>query len=115
MIDDCWNKIGVRGDGSCPELKAHAHCRNCPVYASAAAELLRTSLPGGSVDDRTSDFAQPKQLVEHESASILIFRVDAEWLALPTGVIEEVADPRPVHSLPHRRNGVIIGVTNVRG
>ena len=37
-LNDCWNKIGVRGDGSCPELKQHAHCRNCPVYASVAAE-----------------------------------------------------------------------------
>ncbi len=36
-IDDCWNRIGVRGDGSCPELKRHIHCRNCPVYSAAAA------------------------------------------------------------------------------
>ena len=24
-IADCWNKIGVRGDGSCPELEKHQH------------------------------------------------------------------------------------------
>src|SRR4029077_5730556 len=30
VVDDCWNRIGVRGDASCPELKHHVHCRNCP-------------------------------------------------------------------------------------
>ena len=33
---DCWNKIGVSGDLSCPELNTHIHCRNCPVFAAAA-------------------------------------------------------------------------------
>ena len=30
-IDDCWNRIGVRGDASCPKLDDYVHCRNCPV------------------------------------------------------------------------------------
>ena len=34
-IDDCWNRIGVLGDGSCPRLAEHIHCRNCPVHAAA--------------------------------------------------------------------------------
>jgi len=115
MIDDCWNKIGVRGDASCPELKLHVHCRNCPVHASAAAELLRSAPPGDSFADRTRHFAQPKQVEEGGTESVVIFRLDAEWLALPTAVVKEVANPRPVHSLPHRRNGLVLGVTNVRG
>lgn len=36
-IDDCWNRIGVRGDGSCPRLAGYIHCRNCPVHDAAAA------------------------------------------------------------------------------
>ena len=32
-IDDCWNRIGVHGDKSCPLLDEHVHCRNCAVYA----------------------------------------------------------------------------------
>jgi chemotaxis-related protein WspD len=114
MIDDCWNKIGVRGDGSCPELKQHAHCRNCPVYASVAADLLRSAPIDSSLAGRTEHFARAKSVDEGETASLLIFRVQAEWLALPTAVVTEVANPRPVHSLPHR-NGVVLGVTNVRG
>ena len=34
-VDDCWNRIGVSGDRSCPELQAHLHCRNCSVSSSA--------------------------------------------------------------------------------
>ena len=39
-IDDCWNRIGVRGDGSCPRLAGYIHCRNCPVHDAAAARVL---------------------------------------------------------------------------
>ena len=45
-IDDCWNRIGVRGDGSCPELKQYVHCRNCPVYSAGAADAARCRRAG---------------------------------------------------------------------
>ena len=102
-MNDCWNAIGVRGDGSCPELKQHVHCRNCPVYAAAAVELLRKPAPDGYMAEWTSHLAEPKQLVERDSESALIFRVGVEWLALPTAVVKEVANLKSVHSLPHRR------------
>jgi chemotaxis-related protein WspD len=47
--------------------------------------------------------------------SAVIFRIGTEWLALSTRVFQEVTDQRKVHSLPHRRNGIVLGVTNVRG
>ena len=43
-IEDCWNKIGVWGNQECPELERVIHCRNCPVYSSAAARLLDENL-----------------------------------------------------------------------
>ena len=39
-IDDCWNRIGIHGDKSCPLLSEHIHCRNCAVYSAAATRLL---------------------------------------------------------------------------
>ena len=39
-VDDCWNRIGVFGDKSCPRLERHIHCRNCEVYGAAAIALL---------------------------------------------------------------------------
>jgi chemotaxis-related protein WspD len=115
MIDDCWKRIGVRGDGSCPELEKYAHCRNCDVYARAASELLRAAPSDASVADRTSQFAQPKAVEDAGLESVLIFRIDSEWLSLPTPVVDEVATPAPVHSLPHVRSAAVLGLTNVRG
>ena len=42
---DCWQQIGVWGNGSCGELKTHLHCRNCPTYAAAAMRLLDARPP----------------------------------------------------------------------
>jgi chemotaxis-related protein WspD len=36
-------------------------------------------------------------------------------MALPTRVFQEVAERRKVHSVPHRRHGVLLGLINIRG
>jgi chemotaxis-related protein WspD len=115
IIIDCWNSIGVRGDGSCPELKQHVHCRNCPVYSAGAAELLDGDLPANYLAEWTSHFAEPKRAEEVGTRSIVIFRVASEWLALPTSVVMEVANLLPVHSLPHQQSGAVLGLASVRG
>src|SRR5476649_2475610 len=114
-IDDCWNRIGVRGDGSCPELKQYVHCRNCPVYSAGAADLLDAEAPASYLADRTAQVAEPAHAEEGETRSVVIFRVASEWLALPTSVVVEVANLLPIHSLPHRPNGVVLGLASVRG
>jgi chemotaxis-related protein WspD len=114
-ITDCWNRIGVRGDASCPELARHVHCRNCPVHADAAACLLDSEAPNGYLSGWTHQIAQNSELAEADAHSHLIFRVGAEWLALPTAVLNEVASLRPIHPLPHRRHGVVLGLANIRG
>jgi chemotaxis-related protein WspD len=113
--EGCWNEIGVRGDASCPELKQHIHCHNCPVYSDAAVRLLDSDLPDGYLADWTAQVAAEEGIDALGTHSVLVFRIGEEWLALPTSAIKEVADPRPIHSLPHRRNGVVLGVANVRG
>jgi chemotaxis-related protein WspD len=114
-INDCWNKIGVRGDGSCPELRQYVHCRNCPVYSAGAAALLDADAPLSYLADRTAHFAAPAAADDGETRSVVIFRVASEWLALPTPVVVEVSHLFPIHSLPHRRNGVVLGLASVRG
>jgi chemotaxis-related protein WspD len=114
-LNDCWNRIGVRGDGSCPELKQYSHCRNCPVYSAGAAELLDGNAPASYLAEWTRHFAERKRTEDGETRSVLIFRVGSEWLALPTSVVTEVADPVPIHSLPHRQNRVVAGLASIRG
>jgi chemotaxis-related protein WspD len=115
MVRDCWNSIGVGGDRSCPELKQHTHCRNCPVYAAGAAALLDRDSPAAYLAEWTSHVAQPKRAEDVATRSIVIFRIGSEWLALPTSVVMEIANLLPVHSLPHRQRGMVLGLANVRG
>jgi chemotaxis-related protein WspD len=114
-INDCWNKIGVRGDSSCPELEKYIHCRNCPVYSTAAVELLDTDPPANYLSLWSRQIAQKKQVKDLDTHSAVIFRIGTEWLALPTPVFNEVAELRTIHSLPHLRSGIMLGVANVRG
>ncbi len=114
-IEDCWNKIGVRGDRSCAELERHIHCRNCPVYFAGAIALLDRPAPSDYLTTWTAHFAEAKQVDDSEVRSVVIFRIASEWLGLPIEVISEVTSARTIHSLPHRRGGVVIGLANVRG
>ena len=112
---ECWKQIGVEGDGSCRELRELLHCRNCPVYSKAALLLLDRKLPAEYREERTNYFAQKRKLASGNKISALIFRIGPEWLSLPTETIQEVAEHRTVHSIPHRRHGILLGVVNVRG
>lgn len=113
-IDDCWNRIGVLGDKSCPLLVEHVHCRNCSVYAAAATRLLdRYAL--AQQERRQLPAEQNAESAEVASQSLLIFRMGDEWLALATRRLIEVATVQPVHSLPHQRSRALLGVANVRG
>ena len=114
-INDCWRRIGVNGDGSCLELQQHFHCRNCPVYSAAGAQLLERSLLADYRQDWALHFARPKPAIATGEISVVLFRIGTEWLALPTGSFQEVADMRKIHTIPHRRKGALLGLVNVRG
>jgi chemotaxis-related protein WspD len=112
---DCWNRIGVRGDGSCPELARYAHCRSCPTYSAAALTLLEREPPAEYLADRTAHFAQESEREDPDIRSAVTFRIGSEWFALPTLLFDEVADPGRLHSLPHLRDGAVLGLVNVHG
>lgn len=111
-IDDCWNRIGIRGDRSCPLLVAHIHCRNCSVYSAAATRLLdRYSL---AQEHRVSVHSDAL-VTDVETRSTVVFRLGEEWLGLPTRCLVEVSPVQAIHSLPHQRSRALLGVANVRG
>jgi chemotaxis-related protein WspD len=119
-LDACWSRIGVRGDGSCPELQQHVHCRNCPVHAAAALKLLDRPPPPGYVEEWTEHIARIRGSRNEaegsrDESSALIFQLGHEFLALPTSVVKEVAELRVIHRLPHRRDGPVLGIANIRG
>ena len=115
VLDDCWSRIGIMGDASCPELEKHIHCRNCPVYAAAGAKLLERSVSQSYRQEWALYFARPKSSPTPGAISVVLFRIGPEWLALPTSAFQEVAERRKVHSIPHRRKSTLLGLVNVRG
>lgn len=114
QIDDCWNRIGVRGDNTCPKLQDYLRCLNCPTYAAGASALLDRPVTS---DELISDWGQgaPSLTRSETAVSALIFRAGNEWLALPTEAIVEVAEQRTIHTLPHQTNRAILGLSNIRG
>jgi len=119
-VDDCWNRIGVRGDSSCIKLKQYFRCLNCPTFASGASALL--DRPVTAAGTRSWDELAPLAAADtfmrgrgDGSASMLIFRVAEEWLGFATAAIVEVIDARAIHSLPHQANRAVLGLTNIRG
>jgi chemotaxis-related protein WspD len=125
LSTDCWNRIGIAGDRSCPELESHIHCRNCPVFASAARTFFDRSAPEGYLSEWTRWLAgsmdlsglDPGESVSQEGQllSVLIFRLGREWLALSTQAVAEVTTARPVHRIPHRSGEILIGLISLSG
>jgi chemotaxis-related protein WspD len=114
-IDACWSRIGVWGRADCAELTTHIHCRNCPVYSHAAAAMLDGAIPEGYLEEWTTHVAAPKQPPVAAAFSLLVFRINTEWFALPMSVLDEVVERRPIRTLPHMRSAFIRGIVNIGG
>jgi chemotaxis-related protein WspD len=114
-MEECWRKIGVAGDRSCPELETFIHCRNCPVLAAAARTFFDRPPPPGYLDAWQAVLEEPETVAESDAMSVLVFRLGTEWLALPTDVLVEVTPLRPLHRVPHRGGTILEGIVNIRG
>ncbi|MCC5669299.1 chemotaxis protein CheW [Nostoc sp. CHAB 5784] len=121
---NCWNQIGITGDRSCPELKTHIHCQNCPVYSWAGRSLLEREAPQEYIDEWTNLLSKEKsekslevghQIVSIKTITVGIFRLQQEWLALSAQLIKEVMPISTIHTLPHRSNNIFLGLVSLRG
>ena len=114
-MEGCWRIVGVGGDRSCPELVDFIHCRNCPALAAAARTFFDREPPEGYIDSWRTLLEQPETESGGDALAALVFRLGAEWLALPTSVVVEVTEPRKPHRLPHRVGSLLTGLVNIRG
>ena len=112
---NCRNTLGVWGDRSCPELREHIHCRNCPVYARTGRAVLERDAGAAYLDLWRSRVATEEAAVANRQRSVVVFRVQGEWLALPTRLLREIVEPLAPHQVPHRRDPRFGGLVNVRG
>jgi chemotaxis-related protein WspD len=81
----------------------------------AAVGLLDRETPEDWLRERTMRVAIREQLADRGTKSIVIFRIGVEWLGLATDVFQEVAEECTIHTLPHRRSGILGGLVSVRG
>jgi chemotaxis-related protein WspD len=112
--NDCWNRIGVWGDRSCPELPGVVHCHNCPVFRVAGSRFLAAPAPDGYLDAWTARLAEKEDEEVGDVQGVLIFRLGGEWLALPVAALREVVSIRPVRRIPFQ-GALLAGLVNVRG
>ncbi len=114
---NCWKHIGVWGreQPRCEKLRQVIHCRNCELFTRAGRSLLERELPESYMLEWTRILAARKEEEPLGTSSVLVFRIENEWLALPALLFSEVLDPAPVHGVPHRHNPVLLGLVNVHG
>ena len=114
-VVDCWNRIGVRGDHSCPELPGVIHCHNCPVFTAAAQTLLDRPAARDYLSELTEFVSEPIAKRKLADCSAVLVRVGSEHFAIATSSVQEVAEVAPPRRVPHRGNRVFEGLVNVRG
>lgn len=114
-LSDCWNRIGVRGDRSCEQLAGHTHCRNCDVYASSAQSIMQRPLPAGYREEWANYFARDEPEEKELDRSVLVFRIQGEWLAFPAALAVTVAETVCPLRLPRRSGGLLAGIVNIKG
>ncbi|MEI6808370.1 MAG: chemotaxis protein CheW [bacterium] len=112
---DCWNRIGVQGDKSCPELQRHIHCRNCPLFKQGAHALLNRPPPTGYIEEWTQVLARAKETEAGCTDTAMMFRIGQEWLGINARFCVEIVSIRPIRRVPHRSDRLLIGLASVRG
>ena len=117
MKSRCWKTVGVWGseEPRCPKLEEVIHCRNCDQFTQEGRNLLERELSEEYRNEWGQIFAVKKIEAPVGTVALVIFRIEDEWLSLPAKLFAEIVDMRPVHTLPHKRNPVLLGLINIHG
>ena len=77
--------------------------------------LLDREAPPEYLTEWTTLVGAERRSAKPGTRSVIIFRIDTEWLALSTAVLQEVMENYTIRTLPDRRSGIVRGLINVRG
>lgn len=77
--------------------------------------LLRTLIPAELRDEWATRLARREESEVVGQLSVLSFRLGEETFCLPSRRIEEISTVGVIQPLPHTKNGLVRGITNVRG
>jgi chemotaxis-related protein WspD len=115
VSERCWSSIGVWGDHTCRELGKWVHCQNCPILGAGGRALFEQGAPKDYLEEFAKLIAHEGEAKSVEKNSILVFRLEEEWLALPTSAFQSIEPPRTIQPIPHRSNRVLLGLVNIQG
>jgi chemotaxis-related protein WspD len=77
--------------------------------------LLQRDLPADYREQWTNILAQEKEEERLDTTSVVVFRLDREWMALSCHAFREFTAVSAIHRIPHRTDNVLLGLTNIRG
>jgi len=80
-----------------------------------AARLFERPAPPGYREEWARILAEPPEEAPRDVVPVIVFRVAAEWLALPCAVLREFIPRGMIHRVPHLHSEVLLGLTSVRG
>ena len=84
---------------------------------SIAADLLLSRAPPKDYITEWTQLLRQSKLEEkdEQSTSVMIFRLNSDWFAMPTKIFRFVTEIKTIHHLPHRITPTVQGIVNVRG
>jgi chemotaxis-related protein WspD len=85
------------------------------ALAADARRFFDRPAPPDYLREWSDRLARPDEPPEGAVRSVVLFRLAGEYLAIETRWLLEVSPPRPIHSIPHRAGGVLLGLVNMRG
>ena len=115
--NDCWNTIGVWSSvqEKCERLAQVVHCRNCDVFSQAGREVLERKPPGGYVTQWRNEIAHQQEEKDATLTGVMTFRIGDEWFAVTARSLQEIAELRTIHRVPHNDNPHVAGIVNIGG
>jgi chemotaxis-related protein WspD len=78
-------------------------------------DSLARAVDAGYGDAWAELLARPHGAAAVTDAAAMVFRVGAEWLAVPLAMVSLVAPRAPVHRIPHRSGGALLGIVSADG
>jgi chemotaxis-related protein WspD len=89
---------------------------NGDSHALRVREFFDRPPPPGYLEEWSHRLSSAERnQADDERVSVVIVRLHDELLAIPTQMLVEVTAPQPVHVIPHRSTGHLLGLVNIRG
>jgi chemotaxis-related protein WspD len=81
----------------------------------AGRGLLEHDLPEQYANEWAEVMAAQKEDESSGADTVVIFRTGGEWFAIAAAIFAEIMDTERPHSIPGRKNPVLLGLINVHG